>query len=59
MDVMSKAYGGNGGIIASTASVSGLEPLFSCPVYCATKSGIISLGRSFGVITIFTHIFLL
>lgn len=49
MDAMSKSKGGNGGIIATTASVSGLEPLFSCPVYCATKSGIISLGRSFGV----------
>lgn len=49
MDVMSKTNGGKGGIIACTASVSGLEPLFSIPVYCATKSGIISLGRSFGV----------
>lgn len=46
---MSKTKGGDGGIIALTASVSGLEPVFSLPVYCATKSGIISLGRSLGV----------
>jgi len=46
MDVMSKANGGNGGLISMTSSVSGLEPLFSIPVYCATKSAIISLGRS-------------
>lgn len=52
MDVMSTANGGHGGIIACTASVSGLEPIFSVPVYCATKSGIISLGRSFGVISV-------
>lgn len=56
MDVMSKTNGSKGGIIATTASVSGLEPLFSVPVYCATKSGIISLGRSFGVRLVTTFV---
>lgn len=56
MDVMSKTNGSKGGIIATTASISGLEPLFSVPVYCATKSGIISLGRSFGVRLVTTFV---
>jgi len=41
--------GGNGGIIINTASIVGIEPLTSVPVYSATKAFVISLGRSFGV----------
>lgn len=39
---------GNEGIIVNISSISGLKPLMYIPVYSASKSGVISLGRSFG-----------
>ncbi|XP_072302121.1 15-hydroxyprostaglandin dehydrogenase [NAD(+)]-like [Eucyclogobius newberryi] len=58
LDHMNKLSGGRGGVIVNTASVAGLGPLPSCPVYTATKYGVIgftramamaSLGSDYGV----------
>ncbi|RGB33840.1 hypothetical protein C1646_703502 [Rhizophagus diaphanus] len=35
-----------GGIIINTASITAIHPVFTFGVYCATKSGVISLTRS-------------
>lgn len=39
---------GKEGIIVNTASIAGLEPIAYIPGYSASKSGVVSLGRSFG-----------
>lgn len=43
---MNKLTGGRGGIIINTASMAGLGPLLSCPVYTATKHGVIGFTRA-------------
>ncbi|KAK7925724.1 hypothetical protein WMY93_008034 [Mugilogobius chulae] len=58
LEHMNKQRGGRGGVVVNTASLAGLGPLPSCPVYTATKHGVIgftramamaSLGSDYGV----------
>ncbi|XP_033124750.1 15-hydroxyprostaglandin dehydrogenase [NAD(+)]-like [Anneissia japonica] len=46
---MSKANGGTGGVIVNMASMAGLRGVQFCPVYSATKHGVIGLTRSLAV----------
>ncbi|XP_061660335.1 15-hydroxyprostaglandin dehydrogenase [NAD(+)] isoform X1 [Syngnathoides biaculeatus] len=46
LEHMSKLKGGRGGVIINTASMAGIKPLLSCPVYSATKSGVIGFTRA-------------
>ncbi|XP_068456619.1 15-hydroxyprostaglandin dehydrogenase [NAD(+)]-like [Clinocottus analis] len=46
LEHMSKLNGGRGGFIINTASMAGLGPLPSCPVYTATKHGVIGFTRA-------------
>jgi len=48
---MGKDEGGNGGVLVNIASILGLAPLSTSPVYVATKHAVIGLSRSFGVST--------
>ncbi|KAJ6639810.1 Alcohol dehydrogenase 1 [Pseudolycoriella hygida] len=49
LNYMSKAEGGNGGIIVNIASVAGIDcSQFSTPTYNATKHGVVAFTRSFG-----------
>ncbi|XP_035522439.1 15-hydroxyprostaglandin dehydrogenase [NAD(+)]-like isoform X1 [Morone saxatilis] len=43
---MNKLTGGRGGVIVNTASMAGLGPLMSCPVYTATKHGVVGFTRA-------------
>ncbi|KAM3601704.1 uncharacterized protein V6R79_017138 [Siganus canaliculatus] len=43
---MSKLSGGRGGVIINTASMAGFGPLISCPVYTATKHGVVGFTRA-------------
>ncbi|XP_057677725.1 15-hydroxyprostaglandin dehydrogenase [NAD(+)]-like [Corythoichthys intestinalis] len=46
LEHMSKLNGGRGGVIVNTASMAGIKPLISCPVYSATKSAVIGFSRA-------------
>ncbi|XP_041657741.1 15-hydroxyprostaglandin dehydrogenase [NAD(+)] isoform X2 [Cheilinus undulatus] len=46
LEHMSKMNGGRGGVIVNTASMAGLGPLPSCPVYTATKHGVVGFTRA-------------
>ncbi|XP_051902469.1 15-hydroxyprostaglandin dehydrogenase [NAD(+)]-like [Hippocampus zosterae] len=46
LEHMSKLNGGRGGVIVNTASMAGIKPLPSCPVYSATKSAVIGFARA-------------
>ncbi|XP_077361083.1 15-hydroxyprostaglandin dehydrogenase [NAD(+)]-like isoform X1 [Festucalex cinctus] len=46
LEHMSKLNGGRGGVIVNTASMAGIKPLLSCPVYSATKSAVIGFSRA-------------
>lgn len=46
LEHMSKLNGGRGGVIINTASMAGLGPLLSCPVYTATKFGVVGFTRA-------------
>ncbi|GAA6232101.1 15-hydroxyprostaglandin dehydrogenase [NAD(+)]-like [Lates japonicus] len=46
LEHMNKLTGGRGGVIVNTASLAGLGPLLSCPVYTATKHGVIGFTRA-------------
>ncbi|XP_026184181.1 15-hydroxyprostaglandin dehydrogenase [NAD(+)] isoform X2 [Mastacembelus armatus] len=46
LEHMSKLTGGRGGVIVNTASLAGIGPLPSCPVYTATKHGVIGFTRA-------------
>ncbi|CAK6957295.1 -hydroxyprostaglandin dehydrogenase -like [Toxotes jaculatrix] [Scomber scombrus] len=46
LEHMNKTNGGRGGVIVNTASLAGLGPLLSCPVYTATKHGVIGFTRA-------------
>ncbi|XP_018583931.1 15-hydroxyprostaglandin dehydrogenase [NAD(+)] [Scleropages formosus] len=43
---MKKESGGQGGVIVNVASVAGLGPLLSTPVYTATKHGVVGFSRA-------------
>ncbi|XP_042287673.1 15-hydroxyprostaglandin dehydrogenase [NAD(+)] [Thunnus maccoyii] len=46
LEHMNKLKGGRGGVIVNTASIAGLGPLLSCPVYTATKHGVVGFTRA-------------
>lgn len=46
MDHMNKLNGGRGGVIIITSSLAGVIAIPSCPVYTATKHGLIGFTRS-------------
>ncbi|XP_074528171.1 15-hydroxyprostaglandin dehydrogenase [NAD(+)] [Halichoeres trimaculatus] len=46
LEHMSKLNGGRGGVIVNTASMAGLGPLLSCPVYTASKYGVVGFTRA-------------
>lgn len=46
LEHMSKLSGGRGGVIVNTASMAGLGPLPSCPVYTASKHGVVGFTRA-------------
>ncbi|XP_041864895.1 15-hydroxyprostaglandin dehydrogenase [NAD(+)]-like [Melanotaenia boesemani] len=46
LEHMNKLNGGQGGVIINTASMAGVGPLLSCPVYTATKSGVVGFTRA-------------
>ncbi|XP_077963179.1 15-hydroxyprostaglandin dehydrogenase [NAD(+)] isoform X2 [Gasterosteus aculeatus] len=46
LEHMSKLSGGRGGVIVNMASMAGLGPLPSCPVYTATKHGVVGFTRA-------------
>ncbi|GBM74802.1 15-hydroxyprostaglandin dehydrogenase [NAD(+)] [Araneus ventricosus] len=48
-EYMGKGKGGHGGQIINTASRAGLNPKYVwAPIYCATKSAVVGLTRSYG-----------
>uniref|UniRef100_A0A3Q0RVQ3 15-hydroxyprostaglandin dehydrogenase [NAD(+)] n=1 Tax=Amphilophus citrinellus TaxID=61819 RepID=A0A3Q0RVQ3_AMPCI len=47
LEHMNKLTGGRGGVIINVASMAGIGPLSCCPVYTATKHGVIGFTRSF------------
>lgn len=46
LEYMNKLKGGRGGVIVNTASLAGLGPFMSCPVYTATKHGVVGFTRA-------------
>ncbi|XP_068587693.1 15-hydroxyprostaglandin dehydrogenase [NAD(+)]-like isoform X1 [Cebidichthys violaceus] len=46
LEHMNKLTGGRGGVVVNTASMAGLGPLPSCPVYTATKHGVVGFTRA-------------
>uniref|UniRef100_UPI001ED7DFF8 15-hydroxyprostaglandin dehydrogenase [NAD(+)] n=1 Tax=Scatophagus argus TaxID=75038 RepID=UPI001ED7DFF8 len=51
LEHMSKLSGGRGGVIVSTASIAGIGPLLSCPVYTATKHGVVGFTRAMAAVS--------
>ncbi|XP_058483563.1 15-hydroxyprostaglandin dehydrogenase [NAD(+)]-like [Solea solea] len=46
LEHMNKLKGGQGGVIVNTASLAGIGPLTSCPVYTASKHGVVGFTRA-------------
>ncbi|XP_010790310.1 15-hydroxyprostaglandin dehydrogenase [NAD(+)]-like isoform X1 [Notothenia coriiceps] len=46
LEHMNEMTGGQGGVIVNTASMAGLGPGKSCPVYTATKHGVVGFTRA-------------
>ncbi|XP_071316847.1 15-hydroxyprostaglandin dehydrogenase [NAD(+)]-like [Trachinotus anak] len=46
LEHMNKLTGGRGGVIVNTASLAGISPFLSCPVYTATKNGVVGFTRA-------------
>ncbi|XP_026228963.1 15-hydroxyprostaglandin dehydrogenase [NAD(+)]-like [Anabas testudineus] len=46
MEHMNKLTGGRGGVIINTASIAGIFPVESFPVYTATKHGVVGFTRA-------------
>ncbi|XP_053297367.1 15-hydroxyprostaglandin dehydrogenase [NAD(+)] [Pleuronectes platessa] len=46
LEHMNKLTGGRGGVIVNTASMAGIGPLPSCPVYTAVKHGVVGFTRA-------------
>jgi 15-hydroxyprostaglandin dehydrogenase (NAD) len=53
---MGKDEGGQGGVVVNMASVAGLGPSESFPIYVASKHAVIGLTRSFGVSTAYSNL---
>lgn len=54
LDHMNKLTGGRGGVMVNTASMAGLGPFMSCPVYSATKHGVMGFTRSMALASTFS-----
>ncbi|XP_071651344.1 15-hydroxyprostaglandin dehydrogenase [NAD(+)]-like [Temnothorax longispinosus] len=46
LDYMGKHKGGKGGTIVNVASMAGLGPFCTCPVYCSSKYAVVGFGSS-------------
>ncbi|XP_070839408.1 15-hydroxyprostaglandin dehydrogenase [NAD(+)]-like [Chaetodon trifascialis] len=46
LEHMNKLTRGRGGVVVNIASMAGLGPLVSCPVYTATKHGVVGFTRA-------------
>ncbi|XP_045897124.1 15-hydroxyprostaglandin dehydrogenase [NAD(+)]-like [Micropterus dolomieu] len=46
LEHMNKLSGGRGGVIVNTASLAGVSPILTCPVYTATKHGVVGFTRA-------------
>ncbi|XP_019941178.2 15-hydroxyprostaglandin dehydrogenase [NAD(+)]-like [Paralichthys olivaceus] len=46
LELMNKMTGGRGGVIINIASMAGLGPFPSCPVYTATKYGVVGFTQA-------------
>ncbi|XP_026228967.1 15-hydroxyprostaglandin dehydrogenase [NAD(+)]-like [Anabas testudineus] len=46
LEHMNKLTGGRGGVVVNTASVAGVFPMEMCPVYTATKHGVVGFTRA-------------
>ncbi|KAM7398373.1 hypothetical protein PAMA_006329 [Pampus argenteus] len=46
LEHMNKLTGGRGGIVVNIASMAGIGPFPSCPVYTATKNGVVGFTRA-------------
>lgn len=46
---MGKDKGGKGGVVVNLASIAGLKPVDTLPVYCGTKHFVIAFSRSLGL----------
>lgn len=55
MNAMSVSNGGRGGIILNVASIAGLTVLQYCPIYNASKHGVVGFTRSMAGRLIFNH----
>lgn len=51
LEQMSKLTGGRGGVIVNTASLAGIGPMPSCPVYTATKHGVVGFTRAMAAVS--------
>ncbi|KAK3555974.1 hypothetical protein QTP86_032044 [Hemibagrus guttatus] len=51
LDHMKKQNGGNGGVIINVASLAGLGPFPSAPVYTATKYGVVGFTRALSMVS--------
>ena len=56
LQYMGKDEGGKGGVVVNIASIAGLTPSASFPVYVATKHAVVGLTRSFGVSTAYSNV---
>ncbi|KAL2094776.1 hypothetical protein ACEWY4_009495 [Coilia grayii] len=52
MDHMKKENGGRGGVIINIASLAGLGPFPTCPVYTATKYGVVGFSRAMAMASV-------
>ncbi|XP_034461660.1 15-hydroxyprostaglandin dehydrogenase [NAD(+)]-like [Hippoglossus hippoglossus] len=46
LELMNKLTGGRGGVIVNIASIAGLGPFACCPVYTATKYGVVGFTQA-------------
>ncbi|XP_062867149.1 15-hydroxyprostaglandin dehydrogenase [NAD(+)] isoform X3 [Trichomycterus rosablanca] len=51
LDHMKKQNGGGGGVIINIASLAGLGPLPSAPIYTATKHGVVGFTRALAAVS--------
>ncbi|KAK5639742.1 hypothetical protein RI129_010553 [Pyrocoelia pectoralis] len=52
---MSNMKGGRGGIVINCGSIAGVDPYCVLPIYSATKSFVVGLGRAMGTPNYFEH----
>ncbi|XP_055036542.1 15-hydroxyprostaglandin dehydrogenase [NAD(+)] [Misgurnus anguillicaudatus] len=55
LEHMKKDKGGNGGVIVNVASMAGLGPLPSAPMYTATKHSVVGFTRAMSMVSTFSN----